>query len=309
MSGCMETDKRVQILLSTYNGETYLRQQLESYLDLENFEICKVLIRDDGSSDSTREILEEYEQHEAFEVTYGENIGITNSYLWLLEHCDLNCEFFCLSDQDDVWLPDKIQKAVALLDARPSERMLLFASRSTVTDEELRPLGLSTDPIRGVSYYNAMIQNVLPGHTQIFNRTMRDSLVCHGIIGAESVDWWMYLLASGLGEVLFEPSSTVLHRQHSGNAVGYQLGFCGSLKKRLGYLRQGKGNAISFQLQAFLSCYETELPEMFRQETVNYLKSLEHLSTRMRYLSTSRVYRQDRRDDWKFRLLYLLGKY
>lgn len=309
MSECTGTGKRIQILLSTYNGERYLREQLDSFLAMEEYAQCCVLIRDDGSTDGTQDILREYNRREEFEVVFGENLGWIGSYQWLTQHSDSRCDYFAFSDQDDVWLPDKVKRALTLLDACPPDKMALFASRSCVTDETLRPIGESTDPVRGVSYYNAMVQNVLPGHTQIFNRVLRDSIVRYGFARAEGVDWWIYLLGSALGTVVFEPACTVLHRQHGDNTVGYQRGFWRGLRKKLRYIRQGKGNSISCQIQAFYSFYGPEMPEEYRQETERYLAGLHALPDRMRYLRFCRVYRQDRSDDWKFRFLYLLGKY
>ena len=309
MNGCTATDKRVQILLSTYNGERYLREQLNSYLSMEGFSQCCVLIRDDGSKDGTQGILQEYAGRDDFEVVCGENLGWVSSYQWLIQHSNPACMYYAFSDQDDVWLPDKIQKALKLLDSCPADQMALFASRSCVTDEHLQPIGKSVAPRRGVSYYNAIVQNVLPGHTQIFNRVLRDTIARDGFAQAESVDWWIYLMGSGLGTVVFDPSCTVLHRQHGDNAVGYQLGFWGSLHKKLRYIRQGKGNAISRQIQAFYDFYKEELPEEYSLETARYLAGLHTLSSRLKYLSSCQIYRQNRSDDWKFRLLYLFGKY
>lgn len=301
--------KDVQILMSTYNGEKYLSQQLDSFLAMEHFDRCRVLIRDDGSTDDTREILNRYASREDFQIVTGENLGVIGSYQWLLKNSDPECEYFAFSDQDDVWLPDKLSKAFARFENCPSEKGLLFASCSQVTDSDLHPIGKTTEPIRGLGFYNAMVQNVLPGHTQIFNRTLRDLLVKDGFEQAEAVDWWVYLLASGLGTVQFEPTCTVLHRQHTGNAVGYQMSPWREFYRRVGYIRQKKGNAISRQLLAFYALYKNSLPLPYAQELAQYLIGLQGFRTRLKYIRSCRVYRQNKRDDWKFRLLYLFGKY
>ena len=305
----MANDKRVQILLSTFNGERYLREQIESYFSLKGFSQCCIFVRDDGSTDGTRDILEQYALRDDFKVVYGENLGWIASYQWLIQHSDSSCSYFAFSDQDDVWMPDKIEKALSLLDACPADRATLFASRSYVTDEYLHPLGKSTDPCRGLSYYNAMVQNVLPGHTQVFNHVLRDYIVRDGFLNGESVDWWIYLLGSALGTVVFEPSCTVFHRQHGNNAVGYQLGWWRSLRKKLFYIRQGKGNMVSRQIQDFYRHYKNEMSDEYRQETEQYLAGLHRISARLHYLSTCKAYRQERCEDRKFRILYLLGKY
>ncbi len=305
----METDKRIQILLSTYNGEKYLREQLDSYTKLENFNQVKVLIRDDGSSDGTRKILKEYAQREEFEVEFGEHLGTSDSYQWLIQHSDSECGYFAFSDQDDVWLPHKLTLALEALKQYPQEEPLLFASRSQIVDENLHRIGYSSLPIRGISFYNAMVQNVLPGHTQVFNTALRNDLAVHGIHGAHVVDWWLYLVASAKGKIIFSEECSVLHRQHSGNAVGYRLGLLGRLKKKLSYIREGKGNAISHQLNAFFNAYEKELLSEYREEVLQYLEGLGTLSGRVSYLRHSRLYRQKRTEDFAFHVLYLFGKY
>ena len=286
-----------------------MREQLDSFLALKNFSDCCVLVRDDGSTDGTREILLEYTKLESFEVVFGTNLGITQSYFWLLQHSNPQCEYFAFSDQDDVWLPDKLSKAVASLSAYPEETAALFGSQSYIMDANLQPIGKTFFPIRGVGFYNALIQNVLPGHTQVFNRVLREYLINFDFGKAECIDWWTYLLASALGVVVFEPSCTVLHRQHENNAVGYQLHVFGNVVKRLLYIHDGKGNKISRQIYAFYQNFRDRMPEEYRTEVERYLSGLTNVWSRLQYLKCCRVYRQQQSDDWKFRVLYLLGKY
>lgn len=305
----MGTGKRIQILLASYNGERYLREQLDSFLDLDNARDCAVLIRDDGSTDGTGTILREYRDQYGFQVEFGAHLGANASYQWLLEHSDQACDFFAFSDQDDVWLPQKMSQAVAELARFPQEKRLLFASRSQITDSTLRPIGCSSDPVRGVSFYNAMVQNVLPGHTQVFNARLRDDLCWHGIMGAHVVDWWVYLVASARGQIVFSQDCNVLHRQHGDNAVGYRMGSLAGIRRKLEYIQEGKGNAISQQLKAFSEEYDGELPEEYQRELVNYLNGLGNITKRLDYLCKCHVYRQKKSEDWKFRLLYAAGKY
>ncbi len=305
----METGKRLQILLSTYNGEAYLREQLESYLTMERFQECCVLIRDDGSTDATQEILREYEKRPDFRIVYGENIGIIRSYSWLMENSDDGCEYFALSDQDDVWMKQKVAAAMDALDRYPREEKLLFASISRLVDENLNGIGFSQEPVKGMSYYNAMVQNVLPGHTQVFNKALRDSVLSHDCSEAHAIDWWLYLVASAVGRIAFCPEYTVLHRQHGCNAVGYKQGAWTTLKRRLNYIRDGKGNAISRQLKLFLEQYGSELSKEYRGETQAYLDGVKTVISRVRYLRHRSVFRQKRSENWKFCVLYLLGKY
>ncbi|MCI8476801.1 MAG: glycosyltransferase [Oscillospiraceae bacterium] len=310
MSGCTGTGKRIQILLSTYNGETYLKEQLDSFLSLENFSVCNVLIRDDGSTDRTRSILREYEKRKDFKIYYGENIGITKSYYWLLQNSDQLCEYFAFSDQDDVWLPNKLKLAIDALDECPPNIPVLFASATQIVDAELRCLN-SRGVVKNcrISYYNAMVQNVLPGHTQVMNRKLREVILQQGYDDIHVIDWWYYLVASGIGVVKYCSECTVLHRQHDGNAVGMQKGLFLNIFRRIQYIKEGRGNAFSKQLYAFYMRYKSMLPEEYSLETEAFLGHLPSVRLRLRYIVTGKVYRQGLMETWIFKLLYVLGKY
>lgn len=306
----MATDKKVQILLSTYNGEKYLREQIDSYLAMEHFEDCCVLIRDDGSTDRTRDILQEYERHPEFRIVYGENIGINESYLWLLAHSDNDCKYFAFSDQDDVWMSDKITKALQLLEREDPQVPLLFASRSRITDAQLKPIGYSKEPVRGISFYNAMVQNVLPGHTQVINRSMKEVLLCQGMGNVHVIDWWYYLAAATVGKIAFCEDCTVLHRQHNDNAVGYTTTFLCDIKRRVRYIMNGRGNAFAVQLWAFRERYQTMLSSEYLAELDAFLDACKgSFMERFRYALHCRAYRQGYKETLAFRLLFVLGKY
>ena len=108
--------EKVQILMSTYYGEKYLREQLDSIIK-QTYPLINILIRDDGSSDGTLSILKEY-AGKYDHVTYyeGENIGVIQSFLQLLKESDANVNYYAFADQDDVWLPEKIVRAVEKLE-------------------------------------------------------------------------------------------------------------------------------------------------------------------------------------------------
>ena len=162
---------RVQILLSTYNGEKFLEEQLESILNQKGDFLLKILVRDDGSRDGTLEILEKYSKKIEMQIIRGENIGVNNSLRELFMNCDIDCDYFAISDQDDVWLESKLQTAIESL-SKNENKLKMFASRSLVTDINMNVVGKTQDPGNRLSYYNAMVQNVCPGHTQVFNKNV-----------------------------------------------------------------------------------------------------------------------------------------
>ena len=309
MQKCMITDKKIQILLSTYNGEKYLREQLDSFLKQEGVENIKVLIRDDGSTDHTPEILREYSQRYGFDVVIGENMGVNDSMFWLFTHCDLSCDYYALSDQDDVWMRSKLATAVNQLRKFNELKPAMFASCSEIVDDELHFLGSTLIPKKGVSFFNAMVQNVTPGHTQVFNRVMMLEVIEKGVSDVHVIDWWLYLVATGIGEIAFDRNFTVKHRQHGDNAVGYELSLWKQTLERLKKVRSNKGNSISLQLRAFYKHYGRVLSEEKKQEVERFFSSQIKLLSRLGYAATCRAFRQTRFENMVFKILYVLGKY
>lgn len=307
----METDKRIQILLSSYNGEKYLREQLDSLISQSVFDRIKVFIRDDGSSDGTRDILLEYKKKYGFEVMFGDNVGCNKSVLCLLKNCDKSCDYYALCDQDDVWFNDKIERAVRMLDSHFSEdKPVLYASRSTVTDEKLRPVGMSLMPSRGLAFYNAAIQNVCPGHTQVFNNCMMR------LLGEQTdsdnifvIDYWIYQVASSMGTVLFDEKAAIYHRQHGDNAVGYSTNFFLNTLKRLRRLSFKKKDPSAAQLALFLKTFDSRIPSEYSKEIKRFFSSQKNICAKLKYACTTKFFRQSRLDTAAFKVLYLLGKY
>ena len=102
--------------MSTYNGEKYLREQIDSILNQDYPEIS-LLIRDDGSTDGTVDILKEYAQkYRDIDYYVGENLGVQNSFFDLMKRADKRAYYYAFADQDDVWLPGKIKRAIELLE-------------------------------------------------------------------------------------------------------------------------------------------------------------------------------------------------
>lgn len=305
----VEDKKEIQILLSTYNGEKYLREQLDSFVGQSCFEKVRVLIRDDGSTDGTIEILKEYQAKYNFDVMFGENLGVNASYEALLHCCDEKCRYFAFSDQDDVWLPEKLDIAISRLNKYSADFPTMFFSRSCVTDANLKPIGISQEPICGVSFYNAMVQNICPGHTQVFNRAVLRFLKGSNYEKINVMDWWIYLIASGLGQVVYESKCTVLHRQHGGNAVGYEMNFVKKFLARLKRVKKGESVKLSVQLECYRENFGELLPENYRKELNSFLGSQGSLFTRFSYIRRAKVFRQAKIENIYLWLLYLGGKY
>ena len=301
--------KKIEILLSTYNGERYLREQLNSFVSLENYKDVKVLIRDDGSTDSTRDILAEYRDNYGFEVIFGDNIGLSKSLHMLLLAADTECEYFAFADQDDVWLPDKLSRAFDALSTTDNALPNLYCARSSLTDKDLNIIGHTVIPKKPLSFYNAMLQNVATGHTQVFNRPLLKLLSREFSEDIVMTDHWAYLLSSTVGQVIYDKKATTLYRQHGKNVIGYSHSAFSTLKTRIRRVFVGQLQEKTRQLTAFLECYGDDMATAHKHELELFLDSQKSFFKRASYLFKTQSYRQTAFETFIFRLMYLIGLY
>ena len=211
--------RNVQVLLSTYNGLPYLGPLLDSLLSQRGVRV-DVLARDDGSTDGTLEVLRGYAERAPVRVVAGANVGVVRSFFWLLRHASPEADAMAIADQDDVWLPDKLARAVASLDACPPGEAALYCSGVRPVDRELRPLGEPALPPRGPSFENALFENIVAGCTAVLNPAALRFVAAELPDTANMHDWWIYKVLAGRGRVVFDAESRILYRQHGGNVVG-----------------------------------------------------------------------------------------
>ncbi|MBP3729596.1 MAG: glycosyltransferase, partial [Lachnospiraceae bacterium] len=163
---------RVLVLLASYNGEKYIREQIDSVLEQKGDFDLLLRIRDDGSSDRTREVIRESIRQwgaERIELVEGENLGYNGNFFALLDQAE-GFDYYALCDQDDIWLPGKIQAAMEALSQ--GEGPALYSAISRMVDENKRPLGLTRARKRALTPANTLIQNICPGHNQVLNEAL-----------------------------------------------------------------------------------------------------------------------------------------
>lgn len=220
--------KLVQVLLSTYNGESYIVEQLKS-ISLQTHENISVLIRDDGSIDDTLQLIEDFSKscETPIQVLRSENCGSSLSFYQLLSYSHAEYVMFC--DQDDVWLPDKVENTLKLIDNSISTTPQGVFTDLTVTDENLNVLSSSLlfdvqkmnpkfllkNPIRMIA------QNPVAGCTLLLNSAARQTILNYGKVPEGLIhDHWFSSIVSLNGTLHFLEESTLLYRQHGNNQVG-----------------------------------------------------------------------------------------
>lgn len=301
---------RIQILMSTYNAEKYLRQQLDSILNQQTDMIISILVRDDGSADGTVDILAEYGQKYGISILKGDNLGTTRSYYELINARDKKCDFYALSDHDDVWFPEKLKTAhnVIIESGLDVNQPILFASRSVITNEYLTPIGMTRAIPKGTSFYNAMIQNVAAGHTQVVNKVLMRIIADSYSSNISVVDWWIYQIASAIGVVIFYNKPLVLYRQHDDNQLGYKANAIAMFFRRLKRLVNEGGDGLTGQLQA-LNGLDLDVPKSYREEIERFLSHQVSFISRLKYAMTTKAYRQKSWETVAFKILCIIGTY
>ena len=258
--------RRVLVLMSIYNGHTYLRQQIDSLATQENVELA-LLARDDGSpNNSSCAILNEYKAKKSFPlmIIKGRNLGFALSFSELIrEAADRYVEdfdYFAFCDQDDVWLPQKLEMACAALDteqAIQSQVPMLYCSQTTLTDADLIPIRNKKKKNVKLSKECSLLQNFATGCTMVVNRTAIELYASHVRGSLYAHDLMMYQMCMFLGKVIWDSNSYILYRQHGHNQIGSGAGFVKRMRQRMSF----KNNSDHYELQSkrLLSAFKEKL--------------------------------------------------
>ena len=222
----------VAILLCSMHGQHYIAEQLDS-IAAQTHPNWTVWISDDGSQDDTRRIIQHYLAewgNARVSIQSGPTRGYAANFLSLTRQENIRARYYAYADQDDVWEPDKLERAIARLDRIPSGTPAFYCSRTRLIDQQGREIGFSPLIRRPPSFANALVQNIGAGNTIVFNVAARN-LMCE--VGEEvsivAHDWWAYLVVTGCGgQVLYDEYPSVRYRQHLNNQVGSNSGWSNS---------------------------------------------------------------------------------
>ena len=221
----------IPILLSTYNGSRFVKQQLES-LFAQSYSQVEIIIRDDGSKGNTLDILRDYNVKLLPSTT---NLGSKHSFVALLNYAMKNstADYFMFCDQDDVWYANKVEKTLAkmkFMQARYGPTIpLLVHIDLEVVDESLKTIAPSMWKYEHIlpnknAFSRLLIQNIITGSTVMINRALAERCLT---IPNDAImhDWWLGLVASQFGKIGFIAKPTIKYRQDSNNSIGAKKHF------------------------------------------------------------------------------------
>lgn len=207
----------VKVLMSTFNGESWLREQLESIHKQVNVKI-ELFIRDDGSTDKTKEILNSLNLSFNDSLDEENNLGPGKSFLKLIK--SVKCQdFIALADQDDIWFPDKIYQATQLLAPHRNVPALYCSNVQFSSNNSLNfEISNLPNPTLPLSFF----QNSAMGCTIVFNKKAHEILKeCSGR-GMIMHDWYIFLIIMSTGKVIFDPEPHISYRLHENQFVGWK---------------------------------------------------------------------------------------
>jgi Glycosyltransferases involved in cell wall biogenesis len=274
--------------MTTYNGEKYVGEQIDSIL-ASTYQDFELFIFDDGSKDHTMSVLEEYERNYPDKIHVSQNkinLGVTLNFLSALSRTTMDYIMFC--DQDDVWMKQKITltlKRMRHMEAQiGKENPLAVFTDACVVDQDLNEINRSffrtghLNPQK-TDLSHILMENKLIGCTVMMNAALRRILQSNRLPeSARYHDWWIALIAASFGKIGFINEATLYYRQHEDNVVG-GAGFCDYMKNRLKSLKNQKEAIRKLERQAgeFIDIYGEILSDQNR-EIIQTFSNLDELS-------------------------------
>jgi len=286
----------VAILLATYNGAAFLAEQLDS-IERQTHRNWRVFASDDGSSDGTQAILVAYRESwgvDRLRMSHGPRCGHAANFLSLVQDATIDANYYAYCDQDDVWLEDKLERAIRSIASVGEEKPALYGSRTELIDGEGQSLGLSTLFCRSPSLKNALVQSIAGGNTMVFNNETR---LCLKLIPTTQEvithDWATYLLVTACnGLIAYDAKPSVQYRQHGENVIGSNIRLFDRLV-RIVWLFRGRFVAYSVNNLEIAAHAFSKIPEQNQVVIADFRKMRnETLFARLASFKKSGLHRQ-----------------
>lgn len=302
--------KRIAVLMSTYNGEKYLRTQIDSILNQRGVEI-DLWIRDDDSSDNTVSIIQEYQKkNKNIFLMKGNNLGYANSFLTLL-HISGEYDFFSFADQDDFWHKDKLIRAVHFLDKNPNS---LYASSLRIVDENLNLIKFKKYKNYNQSVGSVLSRIRLAGCTMVFGKELHkkvepliDDIIQFNTMNYGHDAWIMLLTLLFSGEIIVDERSYISYRRHSQTVTNINRGLRKRLLKEINIFINKNNSRV--KISRFLLKYKS----IFDKKQIDILKDIvnyqDYFNIRMKLIFGNEIKTNVKTIDLKNKIAVLLRRY
>lgn len=283
---CKSVTYMICILLSTYNGEKYLEEQLQSLLNQEGVEF-RIFVRDDGSTDKTKEILDLWQSRGLLNWYAGKNVGFANSFMDLLEKAPL-ADYYAFSDQDDIWLPQKLKIAIEKISLLTADIKMYCSNLYIYREGENR--GLMRSRNISIDQYQCLVKCIANGCTMVFNNELRNIVKANPPSIVNAHDLWLYHTAMLLGTVYYDHDAYILYRQHGNNVTGSKSTLSEKYKSRVkSFKTLSQQHYREIEAQELLRCYSLHFTNEMIENVRNIAEYRQSIVNRMK-LFFSRKY-------------------
>ena len=277
---------RVLVLLSTYNGERYLEEQLESLFNQKEVEV-QVMVRDDGSIDKTIEILNKYKNKKLLQWYQGKNLGPARSFLDLISKAK-EVDYYAFCDQDDVWDDYKLKIAIDEIKKVGDNIPKLYCANYQLVDSNLNKL---PDQFHAstTKFSEALVSSCCTGCTVVFNKKLLNILKMYmPKIVVMHDDWTHKVCLAVGGKVIYDNNKVLMYRQHGSNADG---GVRSLKSKILGVFKRIKaGDCIrSRQIAEILNGYSEIMPNANIELVMSIADYKKSLKNRLKILISRKI--------------------
>ena len=304
------------VVMATYNGAHYIEEQIHSIL---TGQVCpsQLVIRDDHSQDRTLDIAQRLADTTTTDVEFDirknkTGLGAANNFLSMLNELPKDTDYVAFSDQDDIWQPWKLKRAIEFLShERVGDQPALYCSRQQLVDEEGNNIKLSPNYMHEPSFSNALVENIATGCTAMINRRALNIIQesSYPLPNVEFHDWWLNLIISGVGgEVIFDSEPGIKYRQHTSNVQGARVSLLASMKTLIKRQLSGQlKNQIERNIKAASKVDGTFTPANRKKLKAFQKARNSNFTQRVSYLRSSSIYRQTWLDDLVMRMMILIG--
>ena len=215
--------KKIAVLMSTYNGEKYIKEQIDSIMNQNDVRI-ELYIRDDGSKDKTIDIVKEImRDYNNIHFYKGQNMKSCKSFLNLM-YQDIDADYYSFADQDDYWDKDKLINALNFMENNPRydpNIPTMYHSNLKIVNDKLEFCRMShSKPHIPKNKYSSLVENLATGCTIVYNKAANDLLKKHKIDDFTMHDAFVFMVCAQFGITMYDNNAYISYRQHENNVIG-----------------------------------------------------------------------------------------